>query len=123
MKPLEKGRRVLAWIGIKFADEIPPVTSHERFARNVFPFIFKWVCFGIFVVHVTTLLKVRFDDPEEYFFVLMQFVFVIHGSSSFFTLIACSRISNMFQDLTEIYEKCECTLNLRRDLFFCSVEK
>lgn len=121
MKPLEKGRRVLAWIGINFVDEVAPVTSHQKFARKVFPFMFQSVCIAMFVVHVITLLKVRFIDTEENFYMLMQFVFVIHGSSSFITLISCSRISIMFQGLTEIYEKCK-YIWVYRD-FFYSVEK
>lgn len=107
MKPLEKGRRVLSWIGIKFKDEEAPVTCEQRFFRVTCPFIFRTVCIAIFVVHVITLLSVRFSDTEEYFYVLMQFVFTIHASSSFITLISCSRISIMFEGLTEIYEKCK----------------
>lgn len=109
MKPIENGRRVLAWIGINFVDDDAPVTSQEKFVRKASPFIFKSVCTVIFVVHVITLLKVRFTDAEEYFYTLMQFVFVIHGSSSFITLVSCSRISIMIQGLTEIYEKCKYT--------------
>lgn len=107
MKPLEKGRRVLAWIGINFVDENAPKTIEEKCARKISPVIFRSVCIGIFIIHVITLLKVKFSDTEEYFYTLMQFVFIIHGSSSFITLISCSRISIMFQGLTEIYEKCK----------------
>lgn len=107
MKPLEKGRRVLTWIGINFLDEDAPTTNEEKCARKISPVFFKSICIGIFVVHVITFMKVRFTDAEEYFYTLMQFVFVIHGSSSFITLVSCSRISIMFQGLTEIYEKCK----------------
>lgn len=107
MKPLEKGRQVLTWIGINFVDEVAPTTSGGKCARKISPVLFRSVCIAIFVVHVITLMKVRFTDAEEYFYTLIQFVFIIHGSSSFFTLVACSRISLMFQGLTEIYEKCK----------------
>lgn len=107
MKPLEKGRRSLIWMGIKFADD-EPVSRHQNFVQKSSAIVFAITFIAFSTLHVITFSNVRLINPEEFFFVLVQFVFTAHGTSAFIMIYSCSsRISNVFQILTQIYKECK----------------
>lgn len=107
MKPLENGRQALHWMGIHFADD-EPVSGQLKFARRSFAIAYAIIFIVISTLHVITFLQLRFISPEEFFFVLLQFVMTAHGTSAFITVYSCgAHIPIVFQNLTEIYEKCK----------------
>lgn len=107
MKPLEKGRRSLNWMGIYFVDD-EPVSGQLKLAQKSTATIFAITFITISSLHVITFLKLQLINPEEFFFVLLQFVMTAHGTSAFITIYSCSsRITTVFQSLTEIFEKCK----------------
>lgn len=107
MKAFEKGRRTLNWMGIHFVDD-EPISGHLRLAQNASAAIFAMVFIVIVSLHIKTFVNLRTINPEEFFFVLLQFVMTAHGFSAFITVYSrCSRISVVFQCLTKIYDECE----------------
>lgn len=107
MKLLEKGRRTLNWMGIHFSDD-DPVNRKIKLAQNASTIIFVMLFITIATLHVKSFLNLRIINPEEFFFILTQFVMAAHGSSAFITIYSsCNRITTVFQCLTEIYEKCK----------------
>lgn len=107
MRPLESGRQILNWLGIQFADD-QPVSRQQKLTQKIFAVIFAMAFIAIATLHTVMFVKLRLTNPEEFFFVLLQFAMFIHTWASFITLYSYStRISTVFQYLTEIYEKCE----------------
>lgn len=106
MKPLEKGRRVLNWMGIHFSDD-EAVIWQLKWAQNASAVIYAILFITIFSLYAITFLELQTINPEEFFFVLLQFVMAAHGSSAFITIyLRGAYISSVFKSLTEIYEKC-----------------
>ena len=107
MKPLEKGRRALIWLGIHFADD-EPVSDQLKLTQKAFSIIYAVIFMAFFCVHSMAFLTLRFVNPQEFFLILVQYVMMIHGSTAFITIYSCSScISKVFQSLTQIYEKCK----------------
>lgn len=107
MKVLENGRRALNWMGIHFVDD-EPVSRRIKLAQNASAFIFAITFITIAMIHVKTFFNLRTINPEEFFFVLLQFVMTAHGCSAFVTVYTkCGLVSMVFQGLTEIYKKCK----------------
>lgn len=109
MKPLEKGRRTLLWMGIHFADD-EPVNDQTKLAQNSVAIIYAMIFIAFCSAHLITFLQLEPINPEEFFFVLLQLVLTVHGFSAFITIYAYGPyITTLFQNLTEIYEKCKRT--------------
>lgn len=107
MKPLEIGRRSLNWLGIHFVDD-NPVGQKLKLAQKASAVIYAALFISICSLHVITFFSVDTINPEEFFFVLLQFVITAHGSSAFITVYFYgSRISIVFQSLAEIYKECK----------------
>lgn len=107
MKALGNGRRALNWMGIHFVDD-EPVSRRIMLAQNTTAFIFAITFITIALTHVKTFFNLRTINPEEFFFVLLQFVMTAHGCSAFVTIYTkCGRVPMVFQELTEIYGKCK----------------
>lgn len=107
MRPLGSGRQILNWLGVQFADD-QPVSREQKLAQKIFAVIFAMAFITIATLNIVMFVKLRLTNPEEFFFVLMQFAMFIHAWASFITLYSYSaRISAVFQYLTEIYEKCK----------------
>lgn len=107
MKLLKSGRRVLIWVGVQFADS-ESVSWQRMVAHHLFALAFAIIFIAISTLYVITFLKLHLVNPEEFFFILLQFVVTIHAFTSFITIYACaSHISTVFRLLTEIYEKCK----------------
>lgn len=107
MKPLERSRQVLVWMGVQFVDD-DPVSLRQKLARKLSTVAFAIVFVAISTLHVTTFLKLRLSNPEEFFFVLLQFAMMGHCCSGFITIYAYgSHISTVLQSLTQIYENCK----------------
>lgn len=103
MKALEIGRRTFIWLGVHFADEDP-----VSWQQKLFSVVFAIKYIVISALHVITFLKLQRINAEEFFFVLLQLVMMVHSCSAFITIYAYgSRISTVFQSLTQIYEKCK----------------
>lgn len=108
MKPLEKGRNALIWMGIHFADD-EPVSQQLKLARKSSAAAFAFIFIVIATMHVIMFIEVRLiNNPEEFFIVLLQLVTSIYESAGFITIyVYGSRISIVFQSLAQIYEKCK----------------
>lgn len=107
MKPLEKGRRTLIWLGIHFADD-DPVSRQLNVAHKLSAIIYAIIFMTFSSLHLITFLQLKPINPEEFFFVLLQLVLSVHGLSAFITVYSYgSHITTVFQSLTEIYEKCK----------------
>lgn len=107
MKPLEKGRRALNWMGIYFADD-EPVSWRLKIVQKLFSIAFALTFITFATLNAMAFRKLQSITPEEFFFVLVQFVMSLHVSSGLITFyLNGSGISTMFQRLTEIYEKCK----------------
>lgn len=109
MKPLEKSRQSLKWMGIHFAeDEDGIVIGQRKFAQKTFSNAFAITFIVIAIVHVISIIKLQFTNPERFFFVLQQFMITVHASTAFITIYFFGpRISTVFENLSEIYEKCK----------------
>lgn len=107
-KPFESGRRALTWMGVHFADDDPvPVSDQRKFAKKVFAFVYATLFIGTSIFHVTSL-EFQFVNVEEFFFILVQFIMTVQGSTSFIMIyLHGSRLSTLYQSLTSIYEKCQ----------------
>lgn len=106
MKPLQSGRTAFVWMGVHFVDN-DPIKWQQKLVHKLFSTTFEIVLIVSATLHVISLLNVKLSSPEEFFFVLLQFVMMVHGFSAFITIYSrSSRISTVFQSLTEIYEKC-----------------
>lgn len=107
MKPLERGRRTLIWMGIQFADD-EPIKGRYKLAQIVTSTIYAIVFIAFSSLHLIAFLQLDPINPEEFFFVLLQLVLSVHGFSAFITVYSYgSYITAVFQCLTEIYEKCK----------------
>lgn len=107
MKPLEKGRRALNWMGVHFADD-EPVSGQLKLSQKLYSIAFTVVFIAIGALHVTTFWKVQLINTAEFFFVLLQLLMSLHACSTLFTIYSCgSGISTVFRCLTEMYEKCK----------------
>lgn len=112
MKPLEKGRRALYWIGVHFTDDDVPVSQQQMMTQKSFACTFAIIFIGMVTFHVIAFFKFQFTNAEEFFSLLLQFVLTAHVFSSYITINSCrSRISTVFQLLTNIYEKCKAKLD------------
>lgn len=109
MKPLASGRRAFVWMGVCFVDD-DPVSWQQKLAQKIFSVAFGMIVIATATLHVITLSKLRLNNAEEFFLVLVQLVMAVHGLSAFITIYSHgSRISTVFQTLTQIYEKCKRT--------------
>lgn len=106
MKPLRSARRAFYWMSVHFADDSPTVNWQQKYAQKIFSTVFAMILIATATLHVKTLFELRFINAEEFFLVLLQFVMMIHGFSAFITIyLFSSRISIVFQSLTQICEK------------------
>lgn len=107
MKPLEKSRRLLNWIGVHFADAVP-VSRRLQLAQNVSAIAYAIVFLVILTLHLMTFLNVHLEGPQDFFYELLQIIMVFHVTSSYITVYSHgSHIVATFQSLTEIYKKCK----------------
>lgn len=107
MRPLEKGRRALNWMGIYFVDD-EPVRWQLKFEQKIFSIVFALTFITFATLNVMAFRKLPSITPEEFFFVLVQFLMSLHVSSGIITIyLNGSGISTVFQQLTKIYEKCK----------------
>lgn len=105
MKPLENSRRTLVWMGVHFTDD-DPVSWRLQLAQKTFAITFAIIFIAFSTLHVITFLKLRFINPEEFFFALLQFIMTVQTTTFFITIyLFSSRISTVFQCLTQIYKK------------------
>lgn len=112
MKPLEKGRLALNWMGIYFADD-GPVNWQRKLAQKIFSIAFALTFITFATLNVMTFRKLQSITSEEFFFVLVQFVMSIHMSSGLIAIyLNGAGISTVFQCLTAIYEKCKQNVRL-----------
>lgn len=119
MKPLKRGRQAFIWLGINIADD-EPTSWRQKLAQKTFTISFIMLFITAAIFHLRTFLKLQLTDPEELFFVLIQVMMAIQTSFNFVLIYSCaSRISTVFQYLTEIYEKCKQNhrLNFKTETF------
>lgn len=107
MKPLERGRRTLIWMGIQFADD-EPLKGRFKLTQIVTSTSYAILFIAFSSLHLVAFLQLETVNPEEFFFVLLQLILSVHGLSAFITVYSYgSYITTVFQCLTEIYEKCK----------------
>lgn len=113
MKLLQCGRSTLVWLGVQFADD-GPINWQLKLARKAFAIAYAIIYVGFSAVHVQSFVSVRFSNVEEFFFILSQFTMTIQSSSAFITVyVFNSRLTRVFQSLTQIHKKCK-----RNDKFY-----
>lgn len=110
MKLLQNGRKTLVWLGVHFADD-DPISSKQKLAKKAFAVTFAITFIVVFSFYVISFLNVQLNDVEEFFFTLLEFLISIQCGAAFITIyLHGSRISTVFQGLTQIYEKCKQTV-------------
>lgn len=107
MLPLPTCQRAFPWFCIIYTDN-ESLSSWQKRGRKVFRLVFAVTLVMNITLLITSSLKLVSNDLEESVYAICQLFVVLVTFNAFITmLLTGSKVSNILEKLTRIYEKCK----------------